>query len=141
MAYNIFFESDVQGLAHALLQTETGLLARSVLAHGLLSGLWSKDIQFDDVDHRRHRWTTQQLRRRLTQLQALNVLSRTNSPSTRAAAVNWVLCNERVSSAVLGPRNVIQLDQLVREVKREAPYLELAERGRLAQRLRDLRVY
>lgn len=141
MAYNVFFEFDVQGMGSSLLETQTGLLARSVLAHGLLAGLWSKDIRFDDGDHRRDRWTPQQLRRRLTQLQALNVLSRTNSPSMRAAAINWVLCNERVSSAVLGPKSVIQLDQLVREVRREPPYLDLAERGRLAQRLRDLRVY
>jgi aryl-alcohol dehydrogenase-like predicted oxidoreductase len=141
MAYNVFFESDVQGLASALLETQTGLLARSVLAHGLLAGHWSKDIQFDDGDHRQKRWTPQQLRRRLTQLQALNVLSRTTSPSMRAAAINWVLCNERVSTAVLGPRSVIQLDQLMREVRREPPYLDLAERGRLSHRLRDLRVY
>jgi aryl-alcohol dehydrogenase-like predicted oxidoreductase len=141
MAYNVFFESDVQGLGSALLETQTGLLARSVLAHGLLAGQWSRDIRFDEGDHRRARWTPDQLRRRLTQLQALNVVSRTNSPSMRAAAINWVLCNERVSSAVLGPKNVIQLDQLMREVRREPPYLELAERGRLAQRLRDLRVY
>lgn len=141
MAYNVFFESDVQGLGSALLETQTGLLARSVLAHGLLAGQWSRDIRFDEGDHRRDRWTPDQLRRRLTQLQALNVVSRTNSPSMRAAAINWVLCNERISSAVLGPRSVIQLDQLMREVRREPPYLELAERGRLAQRLRDLRVY
>lgn len=141
MAYNVFFESDVSGLGSALLETQTGLLARSTLAHGLLAGQWATDIRFDEGDHRRERWTPQQLRRRLTQLQALNVLSRTNSPSMRAAAINWVLCNDRVSSAVLGPRSVIQLDQLMREVRREPPYLELGELGRLAARLRDLRVY
>jgi aryl-alcohol dehydrogenase-like predicted oxidoreductase len=140
MAYNAFFASDVATMDSILHLTKVGLLARSVLAHGLLSGHWSKDIQFDEGDHRRDRWTPQQLRRRLSQLQVFNTLNRTNTPSLRAAAVNWVLSNVYVSSAVLGPRSVIQLDQLLREVRHEPPYFDPIERNRLTQRLADMNV-
>jgi hypothetical protein len=34
-----------------------------------------------------------------------------------------VLANEMVSSAVLGPKSVVQLEQLVREAGTEPPYL------------------
>lgn len=140
MAYNVFFPSDVKQLDSILHISKVGLLARSVLAHGLLSGLWSKDIQFDEGDHRRERWTPQQLRRRLSQLQVFNTLNRVNTPSMRAAAVNWVLSDSNVSSAVLGPRSVLQLDQLLREARREPPYFDPSERHRLAQRLTDMNV-
>lgn len=140
MPYNVFFSEDVQAMDSVFHVTKVGLLARSVLAHGLLSGLWSKDTQFDEGDHRRERWTPQQLRRRLSQLQVFNTLNRANTPSMRAAAVNWVLSDRYVSSAVLGPRSVLQLDQLLREVRREPPYFDQNERTRLAQRLKDMNV-
>lgn len=140
MAYNVFFSSDVQTMDSVLHLTKVGLLARSVLAHGLLSGLWNKDIQFDEGDHRRDRWTPQQLRRRLSQLQAFNILNRSKTPSMRAAAVNWVLANPYVTSAVLGPRSVMQLDQLLREVRPEPPYFDPIERHRFDHRLMDLNV-
>lgn len=140
MAYNALFATDVATIDSLLHLTKVGLLARSVLAHGLLSGLWSKDVRFDEGDHRRDRWTPQQLRRRLFQLQAFNVVNRTHTPTLRAAALNWVLSNAYVSSAVLGPRSVVQLDQLLREARSEPPYLDPVERNRLVQRLADLNV-
>jgi aryl-alcohol dehydrogenase-like predicted oxidoreductase len=140
MPYNVFFSTDVQAMDSIFHVKKVGLLARSVLAHGLLSGLWSKDIQFDESDHRRDRWTPQQLRRRLSQLQVFNTLNRDKTPSMRAAAVNWVLADRYVSSAVLGPRSVLQLDQLLREVRREPPYFDPMEQNRLAQRLKDMNV-
>jgi len=44
--------------------------------------------------------------------------------SMRAAALRWVLHHRTVSSAVLGPRSCLQLDQLVREAGKGPPYLE-----------------
>jgi aryl-alcohol dehydrogenase-like predicted oxidoreductase len=41
----------------------------------------------------------------------------------RAAAVRYVLANSVVSTAVLGPKNVLQLEQLVRETEAAPPYL------------------
>jgi aryl-alcohol dehydrogenase-like predicted oxidoreductase len=41
----------------------------------------------------------------------------------RAAALRFVLSNEMISTAVLGPRSVEQLEQLVREAGTEPPYL------------------
>jgi aryl-alcohol dehydrogenase-like predicted oxidoreductase len=49
----------------------------------------------------------------------------------RAAALRFVLSNHLVSSAVLGPRNVAQLEQLVREAGEGAPYLSDAALARL----------
>ncbi len=137
LAYNAFFFQDLHAIMPKLQSRGTGILARSVLAHGLLAGFWTPAQRFADDDHRSQRWTPDQLRRRINQLKALHALNKARSPSLRAGAIHFVLHNACVSSAILGPRSVLQLDQLVREVAKEPPYLEADERARLMQRLSD----
>jgi aryl-alcohol dehydrogenase-like predicted oxidoreductase len=124
MAFNVFFSEDVLALAAELKERQIGLLARSVLAHGLLAGMWPTDKTFAPEDHRSQRWTGDQLRRRVHQLRAMRSLQSSSLPSMRSAAVAYVLNHDVVSAAVLGPRDVMQLDQLIRETPRQAPYLD-----------------
>ena len=60
--------------------------------------------------------------------------------SLRSAALRFVLSNELVGSAVLGPRTTFQLDHLVREAGREAPSLDDERRIKLETRLHDVGV-
>ena len=53
----------------------------------------------------------------------------------RAAAIRFVLANRIVSCAVLGPRNVAQLEELVREVGMGPIYLRNEDLMRLADEL------
>jgi aryl-alcohol dehydrogenase-like predicted oxidoreductase len=41
----------------------------------------------------------------------------------RSVALRFVLSQDRVTSAVLGPRNMQQLDQLIRDAGRAPPYM------------------
>lgn len=142
LAHNVFCSEDVRELDFQLKQRNVALLARSVLAHGLLAGLWPVDKTFPPEDHRSQRWTGDQLRRRIHQLKAMRALNTGPSiPSMRAGAIGYVLRNQRVSSAVLGPRSVLQLDQLVRETPREPPYLDERARQQLEVQLRRLGVH
>lgn len=123
LAYNAFFRRDLEELASDLSTHGVGVLARSVLAHGLLAGMMSQNHVFADGDHRRHRWTGPELRTRVRQLDALRPLVTGEVLTLRAAALRYVLANELVSSAVTGPRSVAQLEQLVREAGAGPPYL------------------
>jgi aryl-alcohol dehydrogenase-like predicted oxidoreductase len=123
LAYNVFHGSDLRELAVEVEKRGVGVLARSVLAHGLLCGHWPPDKVFSPSDHRAERWTADELRRRVRQLDALRPVVGGPIMTLRAAALRWVLHNQRVSAAVLGPRSSLQLDQLVREAGREPPYL------------------
>jgi hypothetical protein len=58
----------------------------------------------------------------------------------RSAAVRFVLENELVASAVLGPRTGAQIDQLVRENRGEPPYLSPGKMSALEARLTELDV-
>jgi len=51
-----------------------------------------------------------------------------------------VLANERVSSAVLGPRGALQLDQLLRDAGKEPPYLSPESLSALDLRLANVGV-
>ena len=117
----------------------SAILARSVLAHGLLCGQWPFDKQFANNDHRSERWTGDDLKRRISQLNAIRpCVNGSTVTSLRAAALRYVLCNDLVGCAVLGPRNSLQLDQLIREAGQD-PYLSPEALGALQIRLDDLK--
>ena len=123
LAYNVFHSIDLNRIAGEVMVNGTGVLARSVLAYGLLSGIWTKERIFSEGDHRADRYTKDDLQQRLEQLDLLRYLVKGDVKTLRAAAVRFVLSNSLVSSAILGPRNVTQIEQLVRETGSGPIYL------------------
>ena len=120
----------VQPVQHALVG--------GVLAYGLLAGGWDKEREFPEGDHRAMRWTQEGLGRRIEQLDSLRFLVRGEVTSLRAAAVRFVLANHLVSSAIVGPKTVAQLEQLVREVGGGPVYMRddaLSELPRVLDRI------
>lgn len=133
LAYNVFTSHDFDALS--LGQGQVAVLARSVLAYGLLCGQWSEARVFSAGDHRAERWTVEQLRGRLRQLSAVSSILGGEILTPRAAALRFVLSNPLVSSAVIGPRNRVQLDQLVREAGQGPEYLPASSLQRLKDQL------
>ena len=138
LAYNLVHSSDLHRLAGEIIVAGAGVLARSTLAHGLLAGGWAKDREFAADDHRASRWTTPEFARRIDQLAALRFLVQGDVQTMRAAAVRFVLSNSIVSSAVLGPRSVTQLEDIVREVGMGPVYLRDAELARIPRALESV---
>jgi aryl-alcohol dehydrogenase-like predicted oxidoreductase len=116
LAYNLFLASDLHRLAGEIMVSGAGVLARSTLAYGLLAGAWKAGKEFPEGDHRAERWTRPDMDRRIQQLSAIRFLVHGDVPTLRSAAVRFVLSNNIISTAVLGPRNVEQLEDIVREV-------------------------
>jgi aryl-alcohol dehydrogenase-like predicted oxidoreductase len=141
LAYNVFHGQELSELETQVVDKNVGVLGRSVLAHGVLCGLWPHDKQFPSFDHRAERWNSDELRTRITQLNAVRTLLSSALPSLRAIALRYALSNQRLSSVVLGPRNSLQLDQLVREAGNEPPYLDERRLAELRERLVTVGVY
>ena len=123
LAYNLTHPIDLHRISGDVMVSGCGILARSVLAYGLLTGMWSKDKTFEEGDHRNDRWTRMELEHRVQQLDAIRFLVKGEVHTLRAAAVRFVLANHVVTSAVLGVRTVEQLEQLVRETGGGPRYL------------------
>jgi aryl-alcohol dehydrogenase-like predicted oxidoreductase len=123
LAYNLLHALDLHRLSGDIMVAGCGVLARSVLAHGMLCGEWPKDRSFPEGDHRMNRWTRMELEHRIGQLDAVQFLVHDDVLTLRGAAVRFALSNHHVSSAVLGPRSVEQLEQLVRETGGGPRYL------------------
>ena len=141
LVYNAFHNRGLRQLSNEVQEKKVGIIARSVLAHGLLCGQWPLDKEFPTTDHRAERWTSEDLRRRISQLNAVRpCVNGTTVTSLRSAAVRFVLASEEVSSAVLGPRSAIQLDQLLRDAGKEPPYLTPEAVGALLIRMDHVQV-
>jgi len=138
LAYNVLHQKPMDLSLVPANEKDTGIVAHSVLNYGLLCGLWSPYRVFRAPDHRAERWTTEELKRRIRQLDAVRPLVSGEIATLRAAAVRFVLNNDRVGSAILGARNGMQLDQLVREAGKAPPYLPEAKLLALKNRLEDL---
>jgi aryl-alcohol dehydrogenase-like predicted oxidoreductase len=123
LAYNLLHPIDLHRLAGDIMVAGTGVLARSVLGHGLCAGMWAKDKRFEDGDHRNERWTRLEFEKRIGDLDAVRFLVKGDVHTLRGAAVRFVLANHLVSAAVLGPRTEEQLTQLVRETGGGPRYL------------------
>jgi aryl-alcohol dehydrogenase-like predicted oxidoreductase len=138
LAFNVLWASDYREIERRAREQNTGILARSVLAHGLLSGFYSHDHRFATGDHRNERWNSSDWRRRIRHLDAIRPLVRGDVTTMRGAALRWVLNHDLVSAAVLGPRDCVQLDQLVREAGKAPPYLPPDSLQALEARLEDV---
>jgi aryl-alcohol dehydrogenase-like predicted oxidoreductase len=135
IAYNLFHSNELHRMGGEIMVNKVGVLARSTLAYGLLAGLWSKEKTFAEGDHRKDRWTAVELETRLAQLEGVRFLVRGDVHTMRAAAVRFVLANQLVSTAILGPRTVKQLDELVREVGAGPVYMSDEDLARLPRTL------
>ncbi len=138
LAYSLVNGADLHRLAGEIIVRGAGVLARSTLAYGLLAGTWDKGREFPAGDHRAERWTAQELDRRIDQLAALRFLVHGDVRTLRAAAVRFVLANRIVSSAVLGVRSVMQLEDLVREVGMGPVYLRDEDLMRIPRALESV---
>ena len=138
LAYNLFVAADLHEIAGDLADSGAAVLARSVLSHGLLTGHWTAEREFNRPDHRAERWTANELKQRISPLEALRRVVTGRVLTLRSAALRFVMSNQLVTSAVLGPRSVAQLEQLVREAGFGPPYLRDTALAELAARLKGV---
>jgi aryl-alcohol dehydrogenase-like predicted oxidoreductase len=136
LPYNVLHRSVLDELGDAIAEKGTGVMARSILDYGVLSGRWGESRSFGENDHRRERWSAEGLRTRVRQVNRLRFLVHGEIHSLVCAAMRFVLANERVSTAVLGPRTIGQLEELYGYSKDGAPYLPPEDIARVPEVLK-----
>jgi aryl-alcohol dehydrogenase-like predicted oxidoreductase len=116
-----------------------GVIARSVLLYGLLSGRFAPKKRFAPDDHRARRWSPEALAERVRQTNELREhLAGSPAPSVCALAQRFVLAHDTVGCAVVGPRTAGQLEGLITNIEGEGPALPAAQLELLRTRLRSI---
>ncbi|HJK94913.1 MAG TPA: aldo/keto reductase [Polyangiaceae bacterium LLY-WYZ-15_(1-7)] len=136
MPYNLLTADDLQDLEHEIQHAGAGVLARSPLFHGLLSGRWTEYRQFAEDDHRRARWTSKALTIRVRQVNRLRFLVHDDVRSLSTAALRFVLASPVVTSCLLGARRPVQISA-AKDLAGEPPYLPDEDLARLPQVLAE----
>lgn len=109
ITHNLISPQALDDLAPEIARAGCGVLARSPLAYGLLSGQWTASRLFPKDDHRSRRWSTLVLSERVRQVSALRFLVGARHPDLATAALRFVLTHAAVSSAVVGARSPAQI--------------------------------
>jgi aryl-alcohol dehydrogenase-like predicted oxidoreductase len=133
LPYSLLGGDELHDLSGEIEDAKCGVIARSILGYGLLSGRWGESRTFPETDHRRHRWNADALKLRVRQVNRLRFLVHGEVLSMVCAAMRFVLANQQVSTAVLGPRTLGQIDELLGYGKDGAPYLPEYDLTRIPQ--------
>ena len=90
-----------------------GVLAYSPIAQGLLTGKVTLDREFSEGDLRRDRpWFTRENRQRiLDMLDQVRPIAEGHGATLAQVAANWVICQEGITSALVGARNEAQVEE------------------------------
>ena len=123
LPFNLMQVHELNRVAGDVMMHRPGVLAHSPLGYGLLAGTWREERAFPADDHRSTRWSLEDVKTRAKQVDALRFLVRGSVTTPRGAAIRFVLANELVSAALLGPRNKKQLEELVRDTGDGPQYL------------------
>jgi aryl-alcohol dehydrogenase-like predicted oxidoreductase len=137
---NCFHTTELFMVQELIKDKKTAIMARSVLAYGLLCGGWPVSKEFQPNDHRSERWLGDELKRRIVQLNALRPSVLGNITTLRSVALRYVLAKEGISCAVIGPRRATQLVELVRDAGKDAPYMSEDQVTTLEMRIRNIGV-
>jgi len=109
MPFNMLQPDMVWDVGSECREKGVGILARSVLLHGLLSGRWGEKKRFTPDDQRMHRWSHDALAARVRQAIEFRDRIHAGVPSMAALALQFALAHDDVSCAVFGPRTPAQV--------------------------------
>lgn len=113
--YNLLQRRGEEDLLPYCRQHGIGVLAYGSLAEGLLTGKYAAQSVFDPADRRSRlkHFQGDALRRNLLAVERVKQVAEAYRKTPAQIAVRWVLSNDAVSSAIVGMKNVAQLEDAV----------------------------
>ncbi|MEW6683396.1 MAG: aldo/keto reductase [Nitrospirota bacterium] len=102
-------------------RTGIGVIVRTPIEYGLLSGKYKVGAHFHAMDHRATRWTPEQFAALLQRVEGFRFLVRGKIASLAEAAVRYVLTSPLVSTVIPGIKTPAQIEEFVRAS--DPPYL------------------
>lgn len=107
-----------------------GVIVRTPIEYGLLSGKYRRGAHFHATDHRAGRWTPEAFAALLDRVEAFRFLARGEVKTLAEAAVRYVLVSPLVSTVIPGIKSPAQIEEFVRGSA--PPYLGADDLSRIA---------
>lgn len=118
---------DYSGILEECHQRGIGLLARTVLEGGFLSGKYPPGYRFQEKDHRA-KYSIHQLNKILLACEMLKSWIPAGTPDLTALSIQFALANPHLSSMILGAKTAEQIKKLVQLTDSEPLSTELLDR-------------
>jgi aryl-alcohol dehydrogenase-like predicted oxidoreductase len=122
IAYNLLHQEQLLAISGLVRDSGIGIIARSPLEYGLLTGKYREDTTFHPEDHRSNRWTREELKAIVQKVEGLRFLVKGEVESLTEAALRFVLSNPLISVVIPGVKTAAQVEEHVR-ASGEGPYL------------------
>jgi aryl-alcohol dehydrogenase-like predicted oxidoreductase len=134
LEYNIFHRDHEDELLPLAKERNIGIIARTPLAWGLLTGKFTETIVFEDIDHRSKALPPEKLKKGIDYINKLEPICEKLNLSMAELALKFVLSNPAVSCVIPGAKRLSQVEQnaaagensvlpeaLIEEIKQTTP--------------------
>lgn len=121
LVHNLLRPGLLRALSPDIERTAIGVIVRTPLEYGLLSGKYQVGAHFHATDHRATRWTPDAFAARLREVEAFRFLVRHPVRSLAEAAVRYVLTSPLVSTVIPGIKTPSQMEAFAHAS--DPPYL------------------
>jgi aryl-alcohol dehydrogenase-like predicted oxidoreductase len=135
LVHNLLRPHILQAIASDVQRTGIGVIVRTPIEYGVLSGKYKVGAHFHPTDHRATRWTPEQFAALLRRVEAFRSLVHGKIENLSEAAVRYVLTSSLVSTVIPGIKTPTQIEEFV--AASDPPYLaneDLAQISELQRR-------
>jgi aryl-alcohol dehydrogenase-like predicted oxidoreductase len=109
VAFNLLEPDPFMARLDAMTRSDKGVIVRSALKEGFLTGKFKRDAVFPDPNDQRHEWSAQQIAQTVDQAERFRFLEQ-SAGSMAVAAARYPLSFSCVASTLLGTKSVSQAD-------------------------------
>ncbi len=136
LVHNLVRPYLLQAIALEVERAGVGVIVRTPIEYGILSGKYAVGAHFHATDHRATRWTAEAFAALLQRVESFRFVARGPVRTLAEAAVRYVLTSPVVSTVIPGIKTPAQMEEFTRAS--DPPYLPDDDVRRIADLQRDL---
>jgi aryl-alcohol dehydrogenase-like predicted oxidoreductase len=130
LVHNLLRPQILHAIAPEVERAGIGIIVRTPIEYGILSGKYRVGAHFHATDHRATRWTPDQFAALLQKVEAFRFLVHDQVKTLADAAVRYVLTSPLVSTVIPGIKTPAQIEDFVRAS--DPPYVGAEDLQRIA---------
>ena len=130
LVHNLLRPRILQTIAPEVERAGVGIIVRTPIEYGILSGKYRVGAHFHATDHRVARWSPEAFAALLKRVESFRFLARGEIKSLAEAAVRYVLTSPLVSTVIPGIKTPAQIEEFARAS--DPPYLPNDDVRRIA---------